>query len=329
MGTQCETDEQIRVVTVGPVIVDREVGSEQRQSLAIDVIDHGGCEKSRRSASQIEDASCCGFRAHYRRQLYGFRHFISRLYFIPQQLGEVRSVVINYFVKLAAHSTVQPNLCLDKSSRSDVRARTKWHEQTDLAFGRTFSLGFRASGTTAMISGAELSNGHGDCSLGDISEVGEPSLIHLLLSASLVQFHNQVGLRGLKIPRRIVERGAFRRCPRQDQQVWIAIPSQRFATAFGSSSPFRRWCCVIPVLWWALNKYLRKLAGCVTGSRRILQMEEFDTAQSMSGGINSSKFKLTRQSPRDAPSFHPSMQCRELAACCPADFPTACLVSRI
>ena len=82
-------------------------------------------------------------------------------------------------------------------------------ERTDLAFeARLHSLGFpRIRHNRDDFPGAEnLSNGHGDCSLGDIGEVGEPSLIHLLLSASLVQFHNQVGLRGLKIRRRIVER---------------------------------------------------------------------------------------------------------------------------
>src|SRR5258705_2273500 len=81
-------------------------------------------------------------------------------------------------------------------------------ERTDLAFEACLhSLGFpRIRYSRDDFPGAEnLSNGHGDCSLGDIGEVGEPSLIHLLLPASLVQFHNQVGFRGLKIRRRIVE----------------------------------------------------------------------------------------------------------------------------
>jgi hypothetical protein len=84
-----------------------------------------------------------------------------------------------------------------------------WREWIDLAFkARLHGLGFaRIRHDRDDLPGAEnLSNGHGDSTLGDIGETGEPALIHLLLSASLVKFHNQVGFQGLKIGRRIVER---------------------------------------------------------------------------------------------------------------------------
>src|SRR5438876_40843 len=99
---------------------------------------------------------------------------------------------------------------IEENRRVRVRAQDgRRRQRADFAFeAGLYCLRFSCLGNDCkdFLRLQDLAHGHGNRPLGNVREVREPGLSHLLAAAGLIQVNDEIGFFGLEIRRRVIER---------------------------------------------------------------------------------------------------------------------------